>query len=132
MLTEVAKVLLHLRRAGSAVDTDDVGLHCLQGCVCGTNLGADQHATGRFHGDLHLDGNLAANRLHGAAAGLHRGLDLQKVHAGFDEEEIGTAIKKATGLFFVGIAQCRKINMAETWQLGAWSDASGHVAGTSV
>ena len=101
VLAEIPQVFLHFRRTCCAVDADDVWLHCLQRCVRSTNLGAHQHASSCFHGDLHLNGESATTCRHCATTCLHCCLDLQQVHARFNEEKISTTINKTASLLFV-------------------------------
>ncbi len=132
VLAEPAKVLLHLGGSGGAVDADDVGSHRGDGRVRGADLGAHEHATGRLHGDLNLDGNLPARRGHRGATGLHGGLHLQQVHARLDEEQIDPALEESLGLLDVGLAQFGESDVAEARELRTRSDAARHPAGTSI
>ena len=72
MLREMTQVLLHFGGACRAVDADNSRLHRQEGAQRGADFGAHQHASGRFHRDLHLDGHLTAHGLHGPPATLHR------------------------------------------------------------
>ena len=101
VLAEIPQVFLHFRRTCCAVDADDVWLHCLQRCVRSTNLGAHQHASSCFHGDLHLNGESATTCRHCATTCLHCCLDLQQVHARFNQEKISATIDEAASLLFV-------------------------------
>ena len=115
-------MLLHFGRTSGAVDAEDIGLHgtdCSEGC---TNFRTDQHASGCFHCDLHLNRDFASFGNHRPTTCDHRGFDLQKIHARFNQEEIGTTNDEATCLFDVGITKFCKTNVSEARQLGAWSD----------
>ena len=127
MLTEITQVLLHFRRTCCAVNTNDIWLHCLQRRICSTNLGTHQHASGGFHGDLHLNGKSATTCRHCATTCLHCCLDLQQVHARFNQEKISATIDEAASLLFVGITQGDEINVTKAWQLCARSDTSSYI-----
>ena len=130
VLREVAEVLLHLGRPGGAVDAEHVGLHGQQRRQRGADLGADQHPTRRLDRHLHLQ--RAPGRpggLHGPAAGDHRRLGLQQVHAGLDDEQVDAALEQPPRLLLVGVAQLGEADVTERRQLGARADRAGHVAG---
>jgi len=104
VLREMPQVFLHLGWPRRAVDADDRRLHRENRSERCADLGAHQHAAGGFHRHLHLDGHLARHRTHRASAALHRGLDLQQVHARLDEQQIGTALDECACVLFVGVA----------------------------
>ena len=115
-------MLLHFGRTSGAVDAEDIGLHgtdCCEGC---TNFRTNQHASGCFHCDLHLNRDFASFGNHCTTTCDHCGFDLQEIHACFDQEEISTADDEATRLFDVRIAKFSETNVSKAWQLGAWSD----------
>ena len=60
VLRQVAQVLAHLGRAGGAVEPDDVGRSGVERGQARRRSRCRQHAPGGLHGDLHLDGHLAA------------------------------------------------------------------------
>ncbi len=110
---EVAEVLAHLPRPGSAVEAEDVGTH---GCERGdgrARLGAGEHATGLFDGDLHLDGNDAPGGRHRPSHADHGRLGLQQVLHGLDDEEIDTAGEEAAGGDLVAVAHRVEANPPE-------------------
>ena len=86
MLAEITQVLLHFGGASSAVDANDIWLHGNKCGIGSTNFCADQHAACGFHGDLHLNGKITTTFLHCNATRLHCSLDLEQVHACFNEE----------------------------------------------
>ena len=132
VLAEVAQVLLHLGRAGGAVDAEDVGAHGRDGHDGGTDLAADEHPARRLHRHLDLDRDLAADRCHRPAAADHRRLHLQQVHARLDEEQVDAADEQPVRLLLVGVAQLGEPDVAEARQLRARTDRAGHVAGPAV
>ena len=132
VLAEVAQVLLHLGRAGGAVDAEDVGTHRRDGHDGRADLAADEHAARRLHRHLHLDRDLAPDRSHRPATADHRRLDLQQVHARLDEEEVDAADEQAVRLFLVGVAQLGEADVAEARQLRAGPDRAGDEAGPAV
>ena len=54
VLAEEADRIVHLRRAGGAVEADHVGLKALKHSQSRADLGAEQHGAGGFEGDLNL------------------------------------------------------------------------------
>ena len=115
-------MLLHFGGTSSAVDAEDIGLHGTDCCECGANFRADQHATGGFHGDLHLNRDFSTFGNHCSTTCDHRGFDLQEIHARFNQEEIGATDNESASLFDVRISKFGKSNMSKARQLGARSD----------
>ena len=60
VLAEEADRVVHLRRAGGAVEADDVGLETLKHGQRRADLRAQEHGAGGFEGDLDLEGDVAA------------------------------------------------------------------------
>ena len=97
MLREVAEVLGHLGRTGRAVHADDVGPHRLERGERGADLGADEHAARRLDRDLHHDRERATPaRAHRGARTVDRGLRLQQVVDGLDEQHVDAAGDEAS------------------------------------
>ena len=132
VFAQVAQVFLHLGRTRRTVDADDVGLHRFQRGESSTDFCSDKHATGCLHRDLHLNRHGASDDLHRPTTCLHRGFDLQQVHAGLDEEQVGPSIEESARLLNVCLAQFNKTYVAKTRKFGARSDASGDVARSAV
>ena len=132
VLRQVAQVLLHLGRAGGAVDAHDVRAHRRDRHQRGTDLAAEQHPAGGLHRDLDLERHRATGGLHGPAAGDDRGLRLEQVEARLDEEEVGAALEEAGGLLLVGVPERREVDVSEARHLRAGADRSGDVAGAAV
>ncbi len=105
VLRQVAQVLLHLGRAGGAVDAEDVGPHRRDRHQRGTDLAAEQHPPGGLHRDLHLQRHLAPGGRHRPPAGDDRRLRLEQVVARLDEEEVDAALEQTGGLLLVGVAE---------------------------
>ena len=130
VLGQVAEVLVHLGRAGGAVEADDVGAHGLQGGEGGADLGAGEHAPGELDGDLDLDRDLAAGRGHRPPAADDGGLGLEEVEDGLDDEQVDAAVEQAPGLDLVGVAHLGEADLAERRELGAGADGAGHPPGS--
>ena len=128
---EVAERLEHLGRAGGAVEPDEVDAHGLEGAQGGTDLGAGQHGAGQFDGDLGLDGQVHAGRLHGPAGAVDGRLGLQEVEDRLDDDEVDAALDEGRGLLLVGVPQVGVADLAEGGELGAGADAAGHPPGRS-
>ena len=97
-------MLLHFRWTSGAVQTEHIGTHSANCGESGTNFASDQHATGGLHGDLHLNGNFSAFSGHGPSTANHGRFDLQEIHTGFNQEQIGATNEQTAGLFNIGIA----------------------------
>ena len=109
MLREVAQVLGHLGRAGRAVQADHVGLHRFERGERGADLGADEHAAGRLDRDLHHERDAATRRAAIARrARDDRGLALEQVVDGLDEQHVDAAREQAVDLRLVVVAQRRR------------------------
>ena len=126
---QVAEVLVHLGRAGGAVEADDVGPHGVEGGEGGGDLGAGQHPPGQLDGDLDLDGHLTAGGGHRPPAADDGGLGLQEVEDGLDDEEVDAAVEQAAGLHLVGVAHLGEADLSQRRELGAGADRAGHPAG---
>ena len=126
---QVADVLAHLGRAGGAVQAEHVGPQRVDRGQGPADLGAEQHAPGRLHGDLDLEGDLAAGGGHGPAAGDHGRLHAQQVELGLDDEQVGPALEQAVGLHLVEVAQLGEADLAQRRRLGARADRAGHPPG---
>jgi hypothetical protein len=94
-LGQVAHVLGHLDRSGSAVDADDVGAHRIERNQRRRDLGAGQHAPGELDGHLHLDRDLTTHLGHGVPAGGHRRLGPQQIELGLDDVQVDAALEQA-------------------------------------
>ena len=65
----------------------------------GADLGAEQHAAGDLHRDLHLERDLAAGRAPWpGGAPIIAALPREQVEAGLDEEQVDAALEQAVGL----------------------------------
>ncbi len=125
-------MLLHLRRAGGAVDAENVGAHRPERHEGGADLTADEHPSGRLHRHLDLQRHRAARRFHRPPAGDHRRLDLEEVHARLDDEQIDATFEESGGLLLVGVAELGEADVPEARKLRAGPDRTGDVAGPSV
>src|ERR1019366_9654721 len=102
--------VVHLRRAGGAVEADDVGLEAFKDGESRADLRAKKHGASGFEGDLDLKSNVAAGRwdlafarvANGLVAGGDGDLGLEEVLAGFDEQHVDAALDERLGLLAVG------------------------------
>jgi nucleotide-binding universal stress UspA family protein len=122
VLRQVAQVLAHLGRAGRAVQPDDVDLQRFQRRQGGADLRAEQHGAGRLDGDLGYQRYAAAVAGHRPVGGDERGLGLQEVLAGLDEDGVDAAREQPLDLGLVGVAQLGERDVPEGGQLGAGAD----------
>lgn len=116
---EVAQVLAHLVRPGGAVQADGVDAERLEGGERGADLGAHQHGASGFDGHRNEDREADAAGDDGLLAAVNRGLGLQEVLAGFDEESIRAAVDEALGLEGEGLLEVVVAGVAEAGELGA-------------
>ena len=105
VLREIAQVFGHLDRTRRAVEAEDVGAHRLEGGDRGADLGPDEHAARGLHRDLHHQRQLGAGIGHRPPARHDRGLGLQQVIDGLDEEHVRTTGDEAGGLLLVVVAE---------------------------
>ena len=79
-------MLGHLLGAGGAVEAHDRHAQRVDDGGGGRDVGADQHGAGGLDGDLDHQRQLAAAADEGVPAAVDRGLDLQRVLAGLDQQ----------------------------------------------
>ena len=98
-LAEEADGVTHVLGAGGAVEPDGVDLERLQRGQHRADVGAQEHlaALGQQR-DAALDRNGAAELLGRRAHTEHRGLELQDVLRGLDDDQIDAALDEAGGL----------------------------------
>ena len=121
---EVAQVLAHLGRAGRAVEADAVDAERLERRERGADLAADQHRAGGLDGDLGEDGQVGARGRQRPLGTDDRGLGLQQVLRGLDQDGVDPALDEAADLLGVGVAQRGVGGVAERGQLGAGPDGA--------
>ena len=119
-------MLVHFAGPGGAVEAEHIGAHRLERGESGPDLGAQQHAAVGLHGDLQLDRDVAPGRGHSPPAPDERGLGLQEVVDGLDEEEVDAAIEQPAGLLLVRVAQRGEADLAERGELGARPHRARH------
>ena len=129
MLREVAQVLGHLGRTGRAVHADHVGLHRFERGERGADLGADEHAARRLDGHLHHQRQQHAGRAHRRARAVDRGLGLEQVVDGLDEQHVDAARDQPVDLELVAGAQLVVGDLAERRQAGARAHRADHEPG---
>jgi len=129
VLLQVPEVLRHLGGTGRAVEAEDVGSHRFERGDCGTDLRADEHPPRRLHRHLHHQRDGAARVAHRPAARDDRGLGLEQVVDGLDEQHVGAPFEQPRGLDLVVVAQRRERDRAERGQPGAGPDGADHEPG---
>ena len=99
---QVPDRIVHLFRAGSAVQTDRSDVEHLQRGERRANLGAKQHGAGSFQRDLHLDGHVLSGFLQRVEKADQSGFRLKDVLTGLQQENINSALDECDRLFRVG------------------------------
>lgn len=116
---EVAQVLAHLGGAGGAVQADHVDAQGLQRGQGRADLRAEEHGAGGLDGDGADQRDGDPEGLHGPAGTDDRGLRLQEVLGGLDEQRVGAAGEQALGVDLVGVTDLRVGDVAQRGELGA-------------
>jgi hypothetical protein len=98
-LAEEANGVAHVVGAGGAVEPDDVDLERLERGERGRDVGPEEHlaAVGQQR-DAGLDRGAAAGGLERLADAEHRGLDLEDVLRGLDDDQVDAALEQALRL----------------------------------
>ena len=129
VLAEIAHVLLHLLRAGGAVEAEHIDRERLEDRHHRGDVRAHQHRAGGFHRHAHHQWPALACLAEGLLDALQRRLDLQHVLAGFDDEQIHIAGDQPLRLLGERIAHLIEAHMPERGQLGGGSHGPRHEAG---
>ncbi|CAB4666076.1 unannotated protein [freshwater metagenome] len=121
-------MLAHLSWPGGAVKADHVDFKGLKGCQRCTNLSAKQHRAGGF--DCHLSNHDYVFATYGycSLCTYHRGLGLQQVLCGFNQNRICAAVNQRCGLGLVRIAQERKWSVTKGRKFGTRTHRAEHPA----
>ena len=127
---QVAQVLAHLTRPGRAVQPDQGDAQRLQGGKRGADLAAQQHGAGGLDGHLGDERELGACRGHGPPRADDRGLGLEQVLAGLDDDRIGPAADQSGRAELVGVPQVGEPGVTQGRELRAWSHGAEHPART--
>ncbi len=125
VLRQVSQRLVHLFRAGRAVEPDHVGPHRVQRRQRGADLGAGEHAAGQFDRDLNLEGKLDSRPAHRPPRAVHRRLGSEEVELGLDDEQVDAAVDQARCLRLIGVAQFPVRDLAERGELRPGPDRTG-------
>ena len=134
VLAEVADRVAHVLGAGRAVQPDHVHVERNERCEHGLDVRAEQHlAAVRQQRDARLDRDLAAGEVEGLARAEDRGLDLEDVLRGLDDEQVGAALDQALGLLGEDLDQLAEGDLAERWvvargEMARRADRAGHEA----
>ena len=125
MLAEEADRVAHVLGAGGAVEADDVDLERLERGQDRRDVGAEQHlaAVGQQR-DGGLDRDRAAGGLERLAGAEDRGLDLEDVLRGLDDDQVDAALEQALGLLGEDLDELAEADLAEGRVVGG-----GQVAG---
>ena len=128
MLRQITQMFAHLGRTGRAVQADHVDTERLDGRQCGPDLTAQQHGASRLDGDVCENRDVTAELGHRSARTEDRGLELQQILAGLDENGIGATLEHAQRRLGVGVADHRVLGVPERRQLGAGAHRPEDVA----
>ena len=125
VLAEEADRVAHVLGAGRAVQADHVDLQRLERRQDRVDVGAEQHlaAVGQ-QADRALDRHGAAGRLERLARAEDRGLDLEDVLRGLDDDEVGAALDEPARLLLEDRDELGEADLAERRVVGG-----GEVAG---
>ncbi len=125
-LRQVPQVLAHLGRAGRAVQPDHVDAERLERGERGRDLAAHEHRAGRLDGHLDEYRQPDAGLDDRLLAAVHRGLGLQQVLRGLDEQRVRPTEDQAAGLQGEGRLEVRVGGVAEARQLRAGTHRAEH------
>ena len=105
-LAEVADRVAHVLGAGRAVESDDVDPQALEDRQHRLDVGAEEHlAAVRQQRHRDLDRHRAADPLERLAGAEDRGLDLEDVLGGLDDDQVGAALDQRAGLLVEDLAR---------------------------
>ena len=113
---EVAQVLAHLGRTGGAVEADHLHAERLERGERGTDLGSEQHGSGRLDRDLDPHRHVGVSSGDGTLGADDRGLGLQQVLRGLDQHGVDAAVDHAGDLLLVRVAKRGEWGVAERRQ----------------
>ena len=124
VLAEEADRVAHVLGAGRAVEADHVDLERLERGQRGADVGAEEHlaAVGQ-QGDAGLDRHAAARELERLAHAEDRGLDLEDVLRGLDDQQVDAALEQALGLLGEDLHELAEADLAEARVLGRGQEA---------
>ena len=129
---EPADMLGHLLRAGGAVQAHQRHVQRVDHGSGGRDVGSDQQRAGGLHRHLHEDRRVGAGLGARDLGAVDRGLDLQRVLAGLDQDRVHTAGDQAAALR--GERRLQRVvgDSAQAGQLGAGADAAHHPAVAAI
>ena len=119
-------MLAHLGGPGGAVQADHVDAERLERGERGADLAAHEHRARGLDGHLDEDRQPDAGLGDRLLAAVDRGLGLQQVLRGLDEEGVGSAGMRPLGLLGEGRLEVGVGGVAEARQLGAGADRAEH------
>ena len=124
VLAEEADRVAHVLGAGRAVQPDRGDVERLERRQHGRDVGAEQHlaAVGQQR-DVRLDRDLAADLLHRRAGAEDRGLDLEDVLRGLDEDEVDAALDEPGRLLGERVGERAEGDVAERRVVGGGQEA---------
>src|SRR6185437_11503946 len=124
VVTEIAHRVVHLPRAGGAVEADDIDVIDIERGQRGGDLCAQQHRAGLLQRDLRLYGNALLLRSHRVHSGRDGDLGLQNVLRGLDQQNIDARLNQRAHLLDESRQHRVKTDVAERWQLGRGANGS--------
>ncbi len=119
ILAKVTNALSHVTRPGTAVHANHVDRKRRQGGKRGANLSAVEHRPKHFDRNLSNHRQSYAMLLEVSEDCGQRGLGLQKILTGFDNQQIGAAVDESPHLFRICCFQIEKTYMAQRRQLAS-------------
>ena len=132
VVAQVADGVAHVLGAGRAVQPDHVHVERGERGEHRLDVGAQEHlaAVGQQR-DRALDRQRLAGRLERLAGAEHRGLDLEDVLRGLDDDQVGAAVDQALGLLGEDLDQLGEGDLAERGVVGCGqvagrADGAGH------
>ena len=115
-------MLNHFRRTRGAIHPDHVhGKHFKRGDSRG-KLGAQQHGPRRFNRNLGNDGEATAGFGKTLLSRDHRGLDLEQILAGLDNQSVNSSGHQPLDLLSGRVLQIIKSDVPQGWELGPGPD----------
>src|SRR5947209_18301834 len=120
IFAEIANVLGHVLWSGSAVHPNDINRERLKRSQSGACLRTVQHRAEDFDCDLSDDRYAPLHLLEVLEDCCERGLRLQQVLTGFDNEHVNAAIEESAHLLRISRFQVSVSYVSKRWQFRSW------------